>query len=371
MKVRVRFVARKLYWLVLLTICLAWPTVAFAQPEGKADELLPGFVKEVVVKGLDGPTAFAVAPDGRIYFTQKSGAVKVFQNGKLLRKNFLDLSAEVNQAYNRGLVGIALHPDFPKTPFVYLAYVYQPEEAKGHKDVGALAFRGVIRVTADPADLNKALPDSTLVILGANGTFDEIGNPDKSDSPPYTCQDEDGAPVTDCIPVEGTADQANVMHFSDDGALYVAVGDGGEYASAGLRAQDTGSLSGKILRINPLTGAGYRDNPFYDRNPNSNRSKVYMMGLRNPFRFAVHPSTGDLIIGDVGASTWEEINLGRKGANFGWPCFEGDDAAMDTGPCAKVQAAPRQATFPILRIPTHGGAGCDRWRRLLYRGHVP
>ena len=233
MKVRVRFVARKLYWLVLLTICLAWPTVAFAQPEGKADELLPGFVKEVVVKGLDGPTAFAVAPDGRIYFTQKSGAVKVFQNGKLLRKNFLDLSAEVNQAYNRGLVGIALHPDFPKTPFVYLAYVYQPEEAKGYKDVGARVSR-VIRVTADPADLNKALPDSTLVILGANGTFDEIGNPDKSDSPPYTCQDEDGAPVTDCIPVEGTAHQANVMHFGDDGALYVAVGDGGEYASAGL-----------------------------------------------------------------------------------------------------------------------------------------
>lgn len=318
----------------------------FAQNNQSDHNLPSGFVREIVVKGLDAPTAFAVAPDGRIYFTQKSGAVKVFYEGRLLRENFIDLSPEVNHAYNRGLMGIVLHPDFPKTPFVYLAYAYQPKEAGQNKETGARLSR-IVRVTADPDNLNRALPGSTFVLLGGGGTYARIGNPDRSDAPPFTCEDARGASVHDCVPVEGTAHQINDMVFGADGALYVAVGDGGEHVKAGQRAQDVNSLSGKILRINPITGAGYANNPFYDRNPLSNRSKVFALGLRNPFRLTIAPKTGELFIGDVGAAAWEEVNRGRRGANFGWPCFEGAYPANGADDCATLHANPSKVVFPV------------------------
>jgi glucose/arabinose dehydrogenase len=105
----------------------------------------------------------------------------------------------------------------------------------------------------------------------------------------------------------------------------VSNGDGSchhYFCSYRLRAQDLNSLAGKILRINPLTGNAYADNPFFDGNFKSNRSRVYSYGLRNPFRFAINPSNNEPYIGDVGWQTWEEINTGRR-ANFGWPCYEG------------------------------------------------
>jgi glucose/arabinose dehydrogenase len=325
-----------------------------AQAVSDEAELRPGFVQEIAVKALDGPTAFAIAPDGRIYITQKAGAVRVFADGKLLRDNFIDLSNEVNQAFDRGLVGVTLHPDFPRTPFVYFSYAFEPPEARGHKQNGARLSR-LIRVTADPSNLNKALPDSTLVILGAGGTFAAIGNPDRSDSPPLSCQTANGLSLRDCIPVEGTAHQVNMVRFGRDGALYAGVGDGGDHPDASLRAQNLDSLSGKILRINPLTGAGLPDNPFYNGDPNANRSKVFMLGLRNPFRLAFDPTAGLLVIGEVGKARWEEVNRGSRGDNFGWPCFEGEEPAVTTPPCDRVQASPVRMRFPVHRFDqTHG-----------------
>ena len=172
--------------------------------------LRSGFVTDTVVKALDSPTAFAVAADGRIFITQKAGTVKIFQNGKLLRENFIDLSAEVNQAFNRGLVGIALHPKFPSTPHVYLSYVYQPQEANKHKPAGARVAR-VIRVSVDAADPNRADLNSKVVILGAGGMYQQIGNPDTPNALPLTCQNPAGSPVADCIPVEGTAHQTECL----------------------------------------------------------------------------------------------------------------------------------------------------------------
>ncbi|MEZ4864804.1 MAG: PQQ-dependent sugar dehydrogenase [Caldilineaceae bacterium] len=310
----------------------------------------PGFTQELVTEKLDGPTAFVMAPDGRIYFTQKSGTVRVWHDNQLIAENFIDISQQVNHAYNRGLVGIALHPNFPRTPYVYLAYVYQPQEAYQHKEIGARLSR-VMRVSADSANLDKALPGSEVVILGAGGEFEQIGNPDNPDRPPFSCEDDNGKAMRDCIPVEGTAHQANMLRFGRDGALYVGVGDGSEAETAGLRAQDLDSLSGKMLRINPMTGMGYASNPYYNRDPQSNRAKVYMLGLRNPFRFTFHPTTGELVIGDVGKSSWEEVNRGRAGANFGWPCFESSDPGLATPPCDKIQANPRQVVFPQYAYP--------------------
>lgn len=338
-------------WLFILVTWLFLnqaAVIVYSQPA--EIELPSGFVAETVVKGLDSPTAFAFAPDGRIYLTQKPGVVRVFHEGRLVRENFFDLSQEVNQTYNRGLVGIAVHPDFPQTPYLYLAYAFQPPEARGYQDGGARLSR-VVRISADPDNLNRALPDSLVVLLGASGTFEQIGNPDRSDSDPLSCRMEDGTAVRDCIPVEGTAHQANMLRFGRDGALYVGVGDGGEHPAAGLRAQDLNSLSGKILRIDPLTGAGYANNPFSDRDPNSNRSKVYQLGLRNPFRFAFHPTNGELWLGDVGEARWEEVNRGGAGANFGWPCFEGPDRHREAPVCTPLWDNPRRSLFPVHVFP--------------------
>lgn len=321
-----------------------------AQPPAQEIRLPSGFVVETVASRLDAPTAFAFAPDGRIYVTLKAGVARVIHHGQLQRENVLDLSSQVNQMYNRGLVGVAVHPAFPQTPYLYFSYVYEPPEARAHKPGGARTSR-VVRIAVDPDNLNRALPDTAVTILGANGGFEQIGNPDQSDREPLSCQAEDGRALQDCIPVEGTAHQANMLRFGRDGALYVSVGDGMEHAAGSLRAQDLDSLSGKILRINPLTGNGYPNNPFFTGQPSSNRAKVYMLGLRNPFRFAFHPTASELVIGDVGQAQWEEVNRGRAGANFGWPCFEGPDPSQQAPPCDTLHRTPNRAIFPVHAYP--------------------
>jgi glucose/arabinose dehydrogenase len=116
------------------------------------------------------------------------------------------------------------------------------------------------------------------------------------------------------------------LAFGLDGKLFVSIGDGASYNQTdarALRVQNVDSLSGKVLRLDPITGQGLADNPFYDGDPDSNRSKVYQLGLRNPWRLTVNPQTGQLYIGETGLSSYEEINTGGAGANFGWPFYEG------------------------------------------------
>ena len=107
-----------------------------------------------------------------------------------------------------------------------------------------------------------------------------------------------------------------------DGTLFVGVGDGSDGDANSLRAQDLNSPNGKILRINP-DGTAPPDNPFYD-GTNSWRSRVWLYGVRNPFGFSLQPETEEIYFGDVGWNTWEEVNHGGAGTNFGWPCYEGN-----------------------------------------------
>src|SRR4030095_6049224 len=127
--------------------------------------------------------------------------------------------------------------------------------------------------------------------------------------------------------------------------------------------------SGKILRIDPLNGRGYPDNPFYNGDPTSNQSKVYSLGFPNPFRFTVHSSTGEPYIGDVGWNTWEEINTGR-GKNFGWPCFEGNNTTSAQQPgyandsttsirCAQLYSEGVGAVVAPLYAYNHNGLGAS------------
>jgi len=136
--------------------------------------------------------------------------------------------------------------------------------------------------------------------------------------------------------------------FGNDGSLFVGSGDGADYTQVdprALRSQDLNSLAGKIMRIDPLTGSGLPDNPFYDATcPTCNRSKVYAYGFRNPFRFTIHPVTNEVYVGDVGWNTWEEIDTG-KGGNFGWPCYEGGTAGTPPPAESGVTVSLQQGSY--------------------------
>jgi glucose/arabinose dehydrogenase len=316
-----------------------------------------GFNFEPVVDGFKQPTGFAFSPDGRIFIIEKGGVVRVFADGELQEEPFIDLSAEVNPVNERGLLGIAIHPRFPAVPYVYLAYAYDPPETKGLPESGARVSR-VLRLSADPKNLNRHLPGSGVVILGKNSVFEHIGNPAAADKKPFSCFDANGGYVEDCLPNEGATHALDHLMFGRDGALYVSAGDGINFNSAiNVRAQNPDSPVGKILRIDPITGEGLPTNPFYDGNPNSNRSKVYAVGLRNPFRFTLHPRTGQVVVADVGDFDWEEINIGGAGANFGWPCLEGPDIRVDDNGCQGVASGTTPTVEAIYAYPHENGRG--------------
>jgi glucose/arabinose dehydrogenase/photosystem II stability/assembly factor-like uncharacterized protein len=307
-------------------------TVDFAPPA----YLPPGFINEPVVTGLSQPTAIDWAPGGRMFIAHQDGRVKVFENGQLLPTDFVDISAQVNNNWNRGMLGIAVHPSFPVTPYVYLLFTHDPPGLPGAPSTvdgpdgwGARVSR-LIRVSANPAaDYNVAQPGTEVVLLGRNSTLTNTGDPaDPGGENVIPACDDNGTPIVDCLPSEGPSHSVGMVAFGHDGSLFVSNGEGAPYINPdprAARAQDIDSLGGKILRVNPKTGAGYPDNPFYDGDPTHNRSKVWSYGLRNPFRFALDPMTNTLYVGDVGWYSWEEVNVG-KARNFGWPCYEGGDS---------------------------------------------
>lgn len=276
--------------------------------EEDKDEVPDHFEEEVVISGLAegetgdinvsaGPTAFDWTPDGETMFIAKlNGTVKVHQNNELLATPFIDLSSQVNSAGHRGMLGLAVHPEFPEQPYVYMAFSYDPPDVKPNQADDAPRVTRLIRVTADPkSNYTTALPDSEVVLLET--------------------------------PAVNNFHAAGEIEFAPDGSLFFSHGDGAPVdGPATLESaellQSLDNPLGKLLRIDPITGKGYTDNPFYDGDVNSIQSKIYNYGLRNPWRYTFHPETGEPVIGDVGWTEWEEINTGR-GKNFGWPLYEG------------------------------------------------
>ncbi|MCB9810813.1 MAG: PQQ-dependent sugar dehydrogenase [Candidatus Nomurabacteria bacterium] len=293
----------------------------------------PGFESGVVAGGFSLATAVAFAPDGRIFVTEKSGTVKIVKDGVVLPNPLVSLT-DVNTFGDRGLLGIAVDPNFSTNGYIYLSYTY--ENSPGTNVASSKTAR-IVRLTV----VGDTASESSKVVL--------VGTVGGSAAAP-SC--EDFAVTADCIPSDSSSHSAGGLRFGPDGYLYATLGDGADFAAVdprALRAQNIDSLAGKVLRIN-TDGTAPADNPFYDGNPNSNRSKVYALGFRNMFRFNFDPKTGKMYGGDVGWSSWEEMNEVKKGANYGWPCIEGNSTTSYA--CSPSSTS----TSPLYTYP-HNSAG--------------
>jgi Domain of unknown function (DUF4347)/NPCBM/NEW2 domain/Glucose / Sorbosone dehydrogenase/FG-GAP-like repeat/Calx-beta domain len=298
---------------------------------------------------------------------------------------FIDISAQVNNVGDRGLLGIAIDPRFGKNEgrdYVYLLHTYDPPETQANQGLAGPDGEGnrpgrLIRVTADPAtNYTTAIPGSEVVLLGKNSLWQYTSRPDVDSTVDFSplpsgianglainplsalIEDRDSANIgrdysandtnfdqnnniRDYLAGDSTSHSVGQLKFGLDGSLYVTIGDGTSYNGVdwrSTRVQDVDNLSGKLLRINPLTGQGYADNPLSNGNLDSNRSKVWSLGIRNTFRFTINPTTGTPYLGDVGWTTWEEVNVATKGSNFGWPYFEGPTQNLGYSTLPQAQA---------------------------------
>ena len=340
--------------LLLLLSASSAGSVIRAPAARAATSLPPGFVIEPVVSGLDLPTAISFTNDGRMFIAQKNGVIRVFRDGALLPTPFIDLSADVNSFRDRGLVGMTTHPEFPQTPYLYVLYTYDPPGVT--KDgVGARVAR-LERIAANLAqpDVAATGPGARTVLLGRNGDASVITNPNANAT--LTCW-RNSAIVGDCIPQDSSRHAIGTVEFGPDGALYVGNGDSDRLPNG---PQQIDTSIGAILRLDPVTGNGLPSNPFYDGDPTSNASKTWLHGLRNPFRFGMNPVTGEMLIADVGESSWESIHRGQAGMNYGWPCYEGGNHVygvyQNTALCQAIYAqGPRNPVYTY----SHAGTGAS------------
>jgi glucose/arabinose dehydrogenase len=265
-----------------------------------AQTILPaGFGERQYATGLTDPTAMAFAPDPcpasgtpvhRLFVCEKGGTVRVFRNGVLQANPFLTVAADTRG--ERGLDGICFDPNFAANGYVYVYYTVL------QSDPTLPTHNRLSRFTADSANPDVALAGSETPIM-----------------------EMDNLAATSYIHNGGG------LHFGPDGKLYISVGENGQ----GTPSQSLNSVLGKILRINPIPenpdgtnpdSTFPTDNPFYSTTTGKNRA-IYVLGLRNPFTFNFQPGSGRMFIDDVGAYTWEEINEGGSGRNYGWPTYEG------------------------------------------------
>ena len=236
-----------------------------------AATLPTGFTETQITNGLSSPTAMDFAPDGRLFVCLQGGNLRVIKNSALLAAPFVSLI--VDSSGERGLLGVAFDPNFTSNSFVYVYYTVP----------GSPAHNRVSRFTANG---DVAMAGSEVVLLN----LDNLSS--------------------------ATNHNGGAIHFGPDGNLYIAAGENAN----GANSQTLSNLLGKVLRINS-DGSIPADTPFF--NTSGARREIWLLGLRNPFTFAFQTGTGRLFINDVGQSTWEEIDDGIAGSNYGWPTTEG------------------------------------------------
>ena len=349
-------VTRRFVVALAVTAGFAMLAPASSPPPGpgaaEAAALPSGFTESTVFTGLTNPTVVRFASDGRVFVAEKSGLIKVFDNlSDTTPTTFADLRTNVHNFWDRGLLGLALDPNFPTTPYVYVLYTY--DHILGDPPA-AVPKWGTAGATSDScADPPGATGDGCVVSgrlsrLQANGNV--MTGPEQVLIEDW-CQ-------------QYPSHSVGTVEFGADGALYATGGDGASFnftdygqdgnplnpcgdppggkgatltpptAQGGaLRAQDLRTsgdpvtLDGAVIRVDPATGAGLPSNPNAGSS-DLNARRIIAYGMRNPFRFTARPGTNELWIGDVGWGTWEEIERVASTSdatveNFGWPCYEG------------------------------------------------
>ncbi len=368
-------------WILLLVTFLCGHISHGASfPAGFTSESIAGTWTEAVGLTFDA--------NGRMYVWEKAGRIWIVENGVRQPVPLLDIREEVGNWRDHGLLGMALHPDFLNNGYFYLLYVadyhhvtqfgtpnYVPEANQNFR----ATIGRVTRYTARIADgFNTADPDSRLVLVGES--------------------------VTNGLPILDITHSVGSIIFGADGTLLVSCGDGafsssGEpgslnttlYGSQALadgiitgaedvdafRAQMVDSLAGKILRIDPSNGDGVASNPYFDAaSPRAARSRMWSLGMRNPFRMSLRPGTGNhdraeadpgvIYIGEVGMDNWEELDISDGPANFGWPLYEG----LVPMPAYQVLTIQNQ----LAMNPLYDVGSCDQaffqFRDLLKSDHA-
>jgi len=326
--------------------------LVLAVDTGTASAGLPaGFTDTSVgFTGLTNPTALRFSPDGRVFVAQKNGVVKEFDSlSDPTPTTVVDLSSEVYNAWDRGLLGLALDPSFPSNPYMYVLESYDALP-------GGTAPRWNDACPDPPGANTDGCTVSArllrLTLLGNTVTQTKILIKDE------WCQQYSSHSIGD-------------LRFGSDGALYVSGGDGASYTFAdygqggggtgsptpknvcgdppggvggnmtpptaeggALRSQSLrrpagqpASLDGTVIRVDPATGDAMPDNPNAGSS-DADARRIVAYGLRNPFRFTLRPGTSELWLTEVGWNDWEEINRAPSPTssvlNFGWPCYEGN-----------------------------------------------
>ena len=243
---------------------------------------------EIAVQGLSNPVDVANAGDGsgRLFVVEQAGVIRIVRDGAILGQPFLDIHERIASGGERGLLGLAFHPDYPTDPRFFVDYT----DVNGDTVVASYVV--------DPAAPDRADPASETILLKVTQPF----------------ANHNGGAVV----------------FGPDGMLYIALGDGGSGGDPQGNGQRLDTLLAKILRIDvddPTPGRPYgipTDNPFVATS--GAKPEIWLTGLRNPWRMRFDQPTRDLWIGDVGQNAWEEIDVARGGTgglNFGWNRMEG------------------------------------------------
>lgn len=328
----------------------AGPDGAHAEPvlpSGFQDTALP-FEGLAPGQGIEEPTAFRFAPDGKVFVAEKSGKILVYDSlADHAPTLFADLRSEVYNANDRGLLGLALDPQFsPAHPYVYVLYAYDAPPGQ------EAPFWGTAGEDGDPCPEPPGSETNGCVIQGRLSRLTANLSTDKSieEKPMITdwCQQFSSHSVGDLqFDAEG-----NLWASGGEGASFTKV-DWGQYGfpepnpcadppsnvvggieeppdseGGALRAQNLKTLSGALIRIDPETGQGVVGNPLFG-SLNADERRLVGKGFRNPFRFAIDPVTKEIYVDNVGSSVYEEID--RFGPPFdslynsGWPCYEGPE----------------------------------------------
>jgi glucose/arabinose dehydrogenase len=269
----------RLAWccLVLVSVAAYSQEVTFAEP-------FPGLTFTAPIELLSAP-----GQSNRLFLVQQNGIIKVFPNKKGLAsaevKDFLNLSSKLVSGGERGLLGMAFHPQYLTNGYFYVHYT-RPTPLTSV----------IARYTVKADNPNEADPGSELILFTQSQPYDNHNG--------------------------------GKLAFGNDGYLYVSIGDGGSGGDPQNYAQNLTTLLGKILRIdvdNPQEPLNYgipADNPFRN-NTEGYREEIYAYGLRNVWKFSIDPATGNIWAADVGQSSREEINLVVNGGNYGWRLMEG------------------------------------------------